>query len=104
MHRNFKMRLKLTPDLLLLDEPTNHLDLWARASLERVLTEFDGTVLFVSSIAGRVPMPFLMPYSMTKFALSAAGAGLRAELEGSLKRLGTDLNKKSETTAVKAGN
>jgi short-subunit dehydrogenase len=40
-----------------------------------------GTVLFVSSIAGRVPMPFLMPYSMSKFALSAAGAGLRAELK-----------------------
>lgn len=40
-----------------------------------------GTVLFVSSIAGRVPMPFLMPYSMTKFALSAAGAGLRAEMD-----------------------
>jgi short-subunit dehydrogenase len=40
-----------------------------------------GTVLFVSSIAGRVPMPFLMPYSMSKFALSAAGAGLRAELQ-----------------------
>ena len=40
-----------------------------------------GTVLFVSSIAGRVPMPFLMPYSMSKFALSAAGAGLRAEMD-----------------------
>jgi len=40
-----------------------------------------GTVLFISSIAGRVPMPFLMPYSMSKFALSAAGAGLRAELD-----------------------
>ena len=37
-------------------------------------------MLFVSSIAGRVPVPFLMPYSMSKFALSAAGAGLRAEL------------------------
>jgi ATP-binding cassette subfamily F protein 3 len=35
-------------NLLVLDEPTNHLDLWARASLERALTEFDGTVLFVS--------------------------------------------------------
>jgi len=34
-----------------------------------------GTVLFVSSIAGRIPLPFLMPYSMSKFALSAAGAG-----------------------------
>lgn len=40
-----------------------------------------GTVLFVSSVAGRVPVPFLMPYSMSKFALSAAGAGLRAELQ-----------------------
>ena len=40
-----------------------------------------GTVVFISSIAGRVPMPFLMPYSMTKFALSAAGAGLRAEMD-----------------------
>jgi len=26
-------------------------------------------------------MPFLMPYSMSKFALSAAGAGLRAEMD-----------------------
>jgi short-subunit dehydrogenase len=40
-----------------------------------------GTVLMMSSIAGRVPMPFLMPYSMSKFALSAAGAGLRAEMD-----------------------
>ncbi len=40
-----------------------------------------GTVLFVSSVAGRLPVPFLMPYSMSKFALSAAGAGLRAEMD-----------------------
>ena len=40
-----------------------------------------GTILLVSSIAGRVPVPFLMPYGMSKFALSAAGAGLRAELD-----------------------
>lgn len=40
-----------------------------------------GTVVFISSIAGRVPFPFLMPYSMTKFALSAAAAGLRAEMD-----------------------
>jgi ATP-binding cassette subfamily F protein 3 len=35
-------------NFLVLDEPTNHLDLWARASLERAINEFDGTVLFVS--------------------------------------------------------
>lgn len=50
-------------------------------ALRGMIARRRGTVLFVSSIAGRVPMPFLMPYSMTKFALSAAGAGLRAELD-----------------------
>lgn len=50
-------------------------------ALRGMIARQRGTVLFVSSIAGRVPMPFLMPYSMSKFALSAAGAGLRAELK-----------------------
>jgi short-subunit dehydrogenase len=40
-----------------------------------------GTVLFMSSITGRVPQAFLMPYSMTKFAISAAAAGLREEMD-----------------------
>jgi ATP-binding cassette, subfamily F, member 3 len=35
-------------NFLVLDEPTNHLDLWARDALERALTSFEGTVLFVS--------------------------------------------------------
>ena len=50
-------------------------------ALRGMIARQRGTVLFVSSIAGRVPMPFLMPYSMSKFALSAAGAGLRAEMD-----------------------
>lgn len=50
-------------------------------ALQGMIARQRGTVLFVSSIAGRVPMPFLMPYAMSKFALSAAGAGLRAEMD-----------------------
>jgi short-subunit dehydrogenase len=52
-----------------------------QVALRGMIPREKGTVLFVSSIAGRVPMPFLMPYSMSKFALSAAGAGLRAEMD-----------------------
>jgi ATP-binding cassette subfamily F protein 3 len=35
-------------NFLILDEPTNHLDIAARESLEEVLAEFAGTILFVS--------------------------------------------------------
>ncbi len=35
-------------NFLILDEPTNHLDIHARETLETMLTEFDGTILFVS--------------------------------------------------------
>jgi short-subunit dehydrogenase len=53
----------------------------AQLTLRGRIARRRGTVLFVSSIAGRVPMPSLKPYSMSKFALSAASAGLRAELK-----------------------
>ncbi|MBK6529361.1 MAG: ABC-F family ATP-binding cassette domain-containing protein [Deltaproteobacteria bacterium] len=36
------------PNFLVLDEPTNHLDLDTKAMLTKVLTEFEGTMLFVS--------------------------------------------------------
>ena len=39
-----------------------------------------GTIIFISSLADRLPAPFLMPYAMTKFALSAAADALRQEL------------------------
>lgn len=52
-----------------------------QVALKGMIARQSGTVLFISSIAGRLPMPFLMPYSMTKFALSAAAAGLRSEID-----------------------
>jgi len=52
-----------------------------QVALKGMIARQSGTILFISSIAGRLPMPFLMPYSMTKFALSAAAAGLRSEMD-----------------------
>lgn len=53
----------------------------SQIAIRKMIPRGGGTVLFISSIAGRVPFPFLMPYSMTKFALSAAAAGLRQEMD-----------------------
>jgi short-subunit dehydrogenase len=39
-----------------------------------------GTVINVSSVAGHIPVPFLTPYSATKFAMNAIGKGARVEL------------------------
>lgn len=50
-------------------------------ALKGMLKKQSGTVIFISSLAGRIPMPFLGPYSMTKHALSAAATMLRSELK-----------------------
>ena len=39
---------KTHPNLLILDEPTNHMDIVGKQALEQMLTDFPGTVLFVS--------------------------------------------------------
>lgn len=36
------------PNLLILDEPTNHMDMMGKEALEKMLADFEGTVLFVS--------------------------------------------------------
>lgn len=40
--------LKKGPNLLILDEPTNHMDIIGKESLELLLKEYSGTILFVS--------------------------------------------------------
>ena len=48
--------------------------------LKKMMKKDSGTILFVSSLAGRLPMQFLNPYSMTKHALSSGVAALRQEI------------------------
>lgn len=39
-----------------------------------------GTIVNISSVAGRIPLPYLASYCSTKFALNALSDGLRTEL------------------------
>jgi len=49
-------------------------------ALLQMLPRDRGTVIFISSLAGRVTIPFLGPYAMTKFSLSGGVEALRKEL------------------------
>ena len=40
--------LKRRPNFLILDEPTNHMDIVSREALEKMLIDYQGTILFVS--------------------------------------------------------
>ena len=40
--------LQKKPNLLILDEPTNHMDIISKETLESLLLNFDGTIIFVS--------------------------------------------------------
>lgn len=48
--------------------------------LIKMLEKNQGTVIFISSLAGRIAMPFLGAYSMTKFAISSGAETLRNEV------------------------
>lgn len=62
-----------------------------QVALKGMMKKGKGTVIFVSSLAGRTPMPFLNPYSMTKFALSGGVAALRDEIHRVAKNVHVSL-------------
>lgn len=49
--------------------------------LKQMIKRDTGRIIFISSLLGRSTSPFFGPYSMTKFALSAAAATLKDELK-----------------------
>jgi len=52
----------------------------SQIALEKMLKKDKGTVIFISSLAGKITMPFLGSYCMTKFALSSGVDALRSEM------------------------
>lgn len=51
----------------------------SQLALKKMFIKQRGTIIFISSLAGRITMPFLAPYCMSKFALTAGAEALRAE-------------------------
>ena len=49
--------------------------------LKQMIPRKEGRIIFLSSLAGRSPIPFLSPYCATKFALEAIGPSLNEELK-----------------------
>lgn len=54
--------------------------------LQQMIQRGTGRIIFISSLAGLSPIPFLSPYCSTKFALEAIGPSLNSELK-SLKNV-----------------
>lgn len=52
-----------------------------QAAVPELISRGGGTIIIVTSLAGRMPIPFLAPYGMTKYALEVAGADLAVELK-----------------------
>jgi short-subunit dehydrogenase len=49
-------------------------------ALKNMMKKDSGTVIFIGSLVGRIAVPFIAPYCMTKFSLSGEADALRQEL------------------------
>lgn len=52
----------------------------------------EGRIIILSSLVGRIPMPFLSPYCASKFALECFGTCLRQEMKLLKKLSGTNIS------------
>ncbi len=98
-------RLMMAHDnLLVLDEPTNHLDIPAKEALEKALSNYDGTLLFVShdrmflsKMADKVleigPKSQLYDLSYTEYAQKKKEGTLQQALEPITKKQGRQMAK-----------
>ena len=50
-------------------------------ALKKMMKKNSGQIIFISSIAGRLPMSFWGPYCMTKFSISTAAYIMRQEIK-----------------------
>ena len=56
-------------------------------AFKKMVLKDSGRIIIISSLAGRSPRPFLGPYSMSKYCLSAAADILRQELKHISKKI-----------------
>lgn len=49
--------------------------------LRQMIQRGNGRVIFIGSLAGLIPAPYIAPYAMTKFALEGAASALSVELD-----------------------
>jgi ATP-binding cassette subfamily F protein 3 len=99
-------------NLLLLDEPTNHLDLPSQEILQRVLAEFNGTILLVSHdrflVDGVATQVWhVRPEEKDLIVFNGNYSDLRAELDAKksaqqTKKMEKDAQKKGEQEAGKS--
>lgn len=52
-----------------------------QVALRQMIQRRNGKIIFIGSLAGLIPTPYMAPYAMTKFALESVAASMREELE-----------------------